>query len=168
MIPLGTHVIEGPALQDIPVRVSVDKCNPEDVIVTDSDYSGVQIVEQPVQELVRRAAETAQVTLAVPPGVTCVVSPTKYPWKVTQPDEKVVSMLRASATASVRTSRARAHAAEEQAGWIRRSDGVKALSVRLNEKCTHDPQSLQSRACGHHFCPVCNGVNNPRLISLKQ
>ena len=149
------------------MHIDWDQIQSRSVIVTETNQYGVEVIEQPVETL-GNSGTRGSVTLAVQPGISCVVSPTHFPWKVAQPDAKSQEMLQLSAQQSVIASRARAKHSDEPAGWVRASDGVRCLSVRLGERCSHDHSTLLKRKCGHHFCPVCNGNVCPVTRNVHQ
>ena len=160
MRPIAAKVFTGPTVVDIPVDIDWTQIQSSMTIVTESNQYGVEVVEQPV-ECLSTGSKRGRVTLALQPGISCVVSPSHFPWRLTQPDEKSREMLQLSAQRSVVASRARAKHSDEPAGWIQTSDGVRCLSVRLGERCGHDSSTLLKRKCGHHFCQVCNGTVCP-------
>ena len=43
------------------------------------------------------------------------------------------------------------------AGWLRTERDEPVLSVRITDRCPHDPSTYERMDCGHGFCKVCDG-----------
>ena len=90
-------MIVGPTVATVPVHIDSARVEPSSILVTDTNQYGITVVEQPVMELASPGSSQGHVTLAVQPGVTCVLAPGQHPWSVSQPDEKASEMLQVSA-----------------------------------------------------------------------
>ena len=113
-----------------------------------------------------------QVTLSLAPFARIVITPNHFPWKVAQAGESahddLIPAYEKSQQEGLAVARKKAKTSSQRTGWFESDKREPILSVRMNHKCDHDPVSFIQRACGHHFCAVCNGHVDPFTKNVAQ
>lgn len=106
------------------------------------------------------------VTVAVEAGASLLVGPTSFPWKCGSSSDELELAASMSRQSGLEAARVRARESDDSAGWMRSAQGVPVLSVRITDKCKHDPASWQRKACGHACCSVCDAYACPRTRTV--
>ena len=157
LLPIRTGKFEGPGVFEIPVVFPPSRGDPGDRWVPDgSDDHGVKVVETPLQTSLgtEQQDRVGKVAVVVEPGVTAIISPTSFPWKVGPPSGEHLKRAVASGKAGMDASRVRARGDHQPVGWMRGLHEEPVLSVRITAKCSHDPKNWVRQDCGHVYCPV--------------
>ena len=164
--------MEGPTVVHIPVACPASRGDLKDLWVLDnSDSFGVKVVESPLDVCIDSSmpgAKHGTVTVAVEAGASLVVGPTTFPWKCGPSSSELELAASVSRQSGLDAARVRARESEQSAGWLRSAQGVPVLSVRLTDKCRHDPTTWQRKACGHAYCAVCDAYVCPRTQTVNK
>ena len=59
--------------------------------------------------------------------------------------------------AGAQLARSIARKSQHVAGWLRTERDEPVLSVRITDRCPHDPSTYERMAGGHGFCKLCDG-----------
>ena len=143
-------------------EVVVSSGQTERLWVRDAGWSGVRVVEAPLDKCllsqetdspVRRAV----VQLAVEPGETISLSGSSVPWYLGGADEALEYAALQSRIAGERQAKAMLSVSEQQAGTYEDRTGRTVLAVKVSHKCKCDEKNWSESACGHSYCKLCDG-----------
>jgi len=151
-------VLEGPATGSVRVlRVG----GADDHWLVDGGWPGVQVACAPLESVCRMGQEGV-IHVRVDSGFRAVVTQSERPWTVGEPTDDDLEKLWHGRTEGVAAARQRARDSDSRVGWVRDEFMEPVLSVRLTHRCTHPESRWGQRACGHVFCPACNGWVHPK------
>ena len=172
--PIQSICREGPAIVDVPVRFTTAEPDPFNSSVVDvSDEAGVSVISSPLNQLgYQGLGSLGQVTLSIAPSHKLTVTPNSFPWRVASTGEaahdSLVPAYLESRQKGLAAARSHAKFSKDSAGWFESLDHEPVLSVRMTHKCDHDCSTYINRACGHHFCAVCNGHVDPSTKNVAR
>ena len=156
------------------MRFAAEFEKPDDASIIETDAEiGVNVVSSPLSFLgYQGKGSLGQVTLSVAPFARIVITPNQFPWRVAQIGESahddLIPAYEKSRQEGLNVARKRAKTASQRTGWFESEKREPILSVRMSHKCDHDPINFIQRACGHHFCAVCNGHVDPFTKNVAQ
>ena len=148
LCPVNDHVVVGPRIAQI-LCWKFRFPDKEDLWVLDGMWPGVAVVTGPVS-MFEKPAGQVMLTVRVDPGVRLVLTPLSFPWTVGTPTSDQRAAAKRLQADGALHARDKARRATESYGWIRDECGERALSVRLNDKCSEAHGAHWKRMhCGH-------------------
>ena len=144
--------MRGPCTEQVPVRLRPGAIA-SDTWLKDRDFPGVRVVQQPLKSIFGKGRD-GQVTVVVEPGARLVITPTRSPWRAGSPTDDIEELASQGLYAGAQLSRSMARKSQHAAGWLRTERDEPVLSVRITDRCPHDPSTYERVPCGHGFCIV--------------
>ena len=62
---------------------------------------------------------------------------------------------------TIELGRRRALTSDQPVGWVYNDDNERVFSIKLHDTCTHAVEQRKAKACGHMWCPLCDGWVHP-------
>ena len=164
LCPVNDHVVVGPVVLQV-LCWKFQFPEEDDLWVRDDKWPGVVVVTGPVS-MFEKPGGQVMVTIKVEPGARVVLTPLSFPWTVGKPTSDQRAVAKRHQADGALHARDSARRAVESFGWIRDENGERALSVRLNDRCSEAHGAQWKRLhCGHVWCNLCDGFVCP--VSLN-
>ena len=161
------YTVDGWSTTTLPVKVSAKDLE-QGKWVTGCDLDGVEVVRQPLRDIVSdklpdpEGSVEAHVTVMVVQDEDVDFPLGGTAWECDLPDEMDLKAYRESAKRCCTQAHETQKQSEEKVGWSRDGRGEVVLAVKSSVKCRREHErSWTKTSCGHVYCTVCSGYVEP-------
>ena len=159
------YTVEGPILLPVRVTCPVEAYDPDFWVEATEEHPGVHAVEGPLEHVVKFCERLGRyegvLHVFVEPNFSLDLSNEGGPWRLrlATGEDRELARLCAQQGEALAVSDFRVKS--DTACHFSSKGGERILTVRLTAKCDHDLNQWKPKACGHVFCPLCDGFVHP-------